>query len=235
MSQTRIEEFLSDVVSYIRFPFARGDIHDELEGHILDKMDYYISTGICEEDAEELAIRDMGDSKTIGQSLNKEHNPLIGWFLKISNAFIILYLFLSVFSLVINFSMSLFGGNLLKEVAKEDIVYRMDIDEKVKIDDRVIHFTNLIYDKEGNMNIFYKDYVLKPWGTGWTLGTIGTVSDDLGEEYMGYSGTSTGGYINKSLLTIRDFSEKADSLIIEYDLYNRYYKIEIPLKEGENK
>jgi hypothetical protein len=33
---------------------------------------------------------------------------------------------------------------------------------------------------------------------------------------------------------MNDFSSEADTLIIEYDMYNRYYKVEIPLKVGDS-
>lgn len=233
MNPSNIDEFIEDVVSYIKFPFVRGDIRDELRGHILDKKDYYIGNGYESEEAEEEAIRNMGEAKTIGKELNKQHNPFVGWFLKISNVFIVLFTVMVIFNLGIYLSMGLFSRSLLKEIPKEDVVYRLDIDEKVKIDDRVIHFTNLIYDKNGDMSIFYKDYVIKPWGTGWSLGTIGLVSDDLGNEYMGYSGSSSGGYVSKNIQTMKDFSNQANTLIIEYDEYNRYYRVEIPLKEGD--
>lgn len=68
---------------------------------------------------------------------------------------------------------------------------------------------------------------------GWSFGSIGTIKDNLGNEYFDGSGSSSGGIITKGVRTVSNFSSEADILIIEYDLYNRYYKVEIPLKTGD--
>ena len=49
-------------------------------------------------------------------------------------------------------------GNSVMDIPKSNIVYKLDIDEKVKLDDRTIRFTNIIYEKNGNMNITYEYY-----------------------------------------------------------------------------
>ena len=69
---------------------------------------------------------------------------------------------------------------------------------------------------------------------GWSLGYIGTVKDDKGNEYFSGSGYQGAGIVSKGRKSLRDFPEDAKSLIIEYDLYNRYYKVEIPLKSGDS-
>lgn len=45
MNLPRTEEFLEEVVSHVRFKFDRSEIKSELEGHILDKIDYYLEEG----------------------------------------------------------------------------------------------------------------------------------------------------------------------------------------------
>lgn len=228
------EEFLQEVLSHIKFSFDRDDIKSELDSHIIEKTDCYIEEGYDLETAEQMSIRDMGDPKEIGVELNKEHNPVIGWIWRITNGILILFLVFNIFVIGVPFIFSLFTSNSINRIPKSDIVYRIDVNEKVKIDDRVIHFKSVIYEKNGNMHIFYEDYDTRLWGRGWSLGTIGKISDNLGNEYFGGSGGSSGGIKSKSVRRLRNFSPEADTLIISYDYYNRQYRVEIPLQAGDD-
>lgn len=227
------DEFLKIVLSYIKFSFDREDIKLELEAHILDKIDYYVEQGYHKEKAEELALKDMRNPEEIGIQLNKEHNPIIGWIWRLTNIAVAIFIIITI-STAASFTLNIiFSRNPIKDIPKEDIVYRIDINEKVQLDDMVIKFTNVIYDKKGELHIFYRYYDKKLWGSGWSFGTIGIIKDDLGNEYFSGSGSGGGGIISKCERNLRDFPEEAKVLIIEYDEYNRKYKIEIPLKVGE--
>ena len=233
MPLIKVDKFLEDVLSYIKFPFVKDDIKFELESHILEKIDYYMEQGYDRETAEELSINDMGNPKEIGIQLNRQHNPFLGWILTITNVMIFFLGILSVFFIVPIFVSPLFDGNLINDIPKEDIVYRIDIDERVKLDDRIIHFTNVVYEKNGDMNIFYEYWDSRFLKTGWSLGTIGNIRDNLGNTYFAGSGLGGGGLKSKCRSTVRDFSKDADTLIIDYDYYNRKYRVEIPLKAGD--
>jgi hypothetical protein len=233
MSLTKVDKFLEDVLSYIKFPFVKDNIKFELESHILEKINYYIEQGYDSEKAEELSINDMGNPKEIGIQLNKEHNPFLGWLLRITNGMVVLFIILSALFIIPILGVSLFSKSPIKDIPKENIVYKIDIDEKVKIDDTVIRFTNVVYDKNGDMNIFYECYDTKFWGMGWSLDAIGNVMDNLGNTYFSGSGYSSAGIKSKCRKTVRDFSKEATTLIIDYDYYNRKYRVEIPLKVGD--
>lgn len=232
MNFYKVEEFLEEIISYIKFVFDRDEIRLELKDHMMDKIEYYMESGYDGEEAEGLTIKDMGDPKEIGVELDKQHNPIIGWIWRITHIALILIMIVNIFILVPIGLLTIFSSNNIRSIPKEDIAYRIDLNEKVQIDNRVIKFTNLIYEKNGNMNIFYKAYEKGSLGSGWS-GGMGTVTDDLGTKYMGYSGSSSAGLITKARRTIKDFSQNANTLIINYDQYNRKYRIEIPLKTGE--
>ncbi|MTI65051.1 MAG: PadR family transcriptional regulator [Firmicutes bacterium] len=232
-STSKKEKFLEEVMGYIKFPFDRDDIKFELKDHILEKINYYIAQGYDKETAEQLSIRDMGYAKEMGIKLNKQHNPLIGWIWKITNVMIIVFLLFNIYFIGGTTIMTLFDSNPVNEIPKSNIDYRIDMDKKVKLDDTVIHFTNIIYEKNGNMNIFYEYYDTKLWGTGWSLGGIGEITDDLGNTYLSGSGGGSGGIKSKCIKTVKNFSQEADRLIINYDIYNRKYKVEIPLHAGD--
>ena len=232
MNMPNSDKFINEVISYIKFPFDRDDIKKELQYHMQDKMDDFKSRGLDSITAEELTIKSMGDPKEIGLALNKEHNFILGWLYKITNGLVILFLVITVFSTGTSLLMTVFSRNPGNQIPKENIVYNIQLNEKVKIDDRVIKFKNIIYEKNGDLSIVYSNYDTKLLGMGWSLGHIGTIKDNLGNEYFAGSGASSGGIITRGVRTVSNFASNADTLIIEYDQYNRYYKIEVPLKAG---
>ncbi len=234
MLSPKSDVFLKEILSYVKFIFDRGDIRTELESHISDKMEYYFELGYTMEEAEQLSIDNMGNAKEIGVELNKQHNPIIGWIWRITNVIAVLSIIAFGLFFVL-FISPFFKGDLVDKFPKSDIVYKINLKEQVKIDDRVIRFTNVIYDKNGDMNIYYKSYYTRLWGLGWSLGYIGEITDNLGNRYKAGSGQgSSSGLIYKGVWTIDHFSDDANALIISYDRYNRKFRVEIPLKEGEN-
>jgi len=232
MSLHKKEEFLIEVLNQVKFKYDRYDIRMELEAHIQDKIEYYSELGYDMDTAEELSVNDMGDAKEIGKELNKQHNPFIGWVWRITNILLVLSVIISIFVTGFLFISSLYTSNPANGIDKANIVYKIDIDEKVKLDDTVIQFTDIIYEKNGDLSIIYKYYDTRLWGTGWGFGTMGEISDNLGNTYFNGSGQGSGGIIARHRSTYENFSKDADTLIITYDYYNRYYKVEIPLKAG---
>ncbi len=228
----RKDKFLKDVLSYIKFPFDRNDIKSELENHIADRMDYYISQGHDVNAAEELSIRDMGDAREIGLALNREHNPILGWLWKITNVIVILFGIWNAYFIGNILIGSIFIDDPIDDIPKSSIVYIIDVNQRVQLDDTIMNFTKVVYDQNGNLHIAYEYYSTKLWGTGWSSAGIGKVMDNLGNEYIAASGTGSGGLKSKYMHSVKDFSKDADTLILSYDYYNRKYKLEIPLKAG---
>lgn len=137
---------------------------------------------------------------------------------------------------IVKYGFLFFGTILTKDPIKfideENIVYHIELDEKVKIDDTVIIFTDVIYEKDGNLNVFYKSFDTRLWGMGWGSSYIGEFEDDLGNNHFSGSGYGGSGSITKGYRTLNNFDRDAKMLTIEYDVYNRYYKVEIPLIKG---
>jgi hypothetical protein len=219
-------------MSYIKFPFDKKKIKTELEAHLEDKTDFYMQNGYDLETSEKMAIADMGDSKEIGKALNKQHNPAIGWIWKISNVITIIALVLSLYYSVLPLVVSFFKSNDYPEsgIPHENIVYKLNIKKSVQLDDTVINFTNVIYEKNGNLSIVYNYHDKKMHGRGWSFGGIGEVSDNIGKVYFSGSGYSRR---RTNVRTFKDFNKDATSLIITYNYFNRYYRVEIPLKKDE--
>ncbi len=231
MLSRKSDQYLNEILSRVKFTFDRASIRKELEDHIADKMEYYMKQGYEAEEAEQHSIQDMGDAEEIGNGLNKEHNPIIGWLWRITSVMAGIGIVIVCFIVVINILTLLNSTNSLK-IPKSDIEYQINVNKKVKIDDRVIRFTKVIFDTKGDMNIFYETYYARTWGGGWTLGTLGEITDNLGNQYTTKGEQQFSGIISKGVLKIIRFSKEADKLLIRYDWYNRSYHVEIPLKEG---
>jgi hypothetical protein len=229
----KMEEFLMEVLHYIKYPFDKIEIRSELESHIMDRIDYYIELGHDAKAAELLALQDMGDSKEIGKELNKQHNPFLGWIFTITKVMLVLFVIVDVYFVGAHIIFTFSGTNMLKEIPKSDILYRIDLNLKVKLDDTVIKFKHLVYEKNGDMNIIYDYYDTRLWGTGWGSDPIHTISDNLGNIYFTGGSQSSGGIVRHCIFTFNNFSADADTLIISYDMYNRNFKVEIPLRAGE--
>lgn len=225
------DKYIEAILSYVKFSFDRSVIRTELKSHLLDRIEDYTEAGQAE-DAEELAIAAMGDAEEIGFELNRQHRPLLGWLWLLSRLAVVLLVIVDLYVGGLPVLMSLFAHNPGKDIEKANIVYDITVNKRVQLDDRVINFRNVIYEKDGDLTIIYDYYEARFWGARWSLGNIGTISDNLGNQYFSGSGGRNGGIKTIARRTVENFSSEADTLIIDYDQYNRKYRVEIPLKEG---
>lgn len=74
-----IKEFLENVCKQIKYKPAKNVISQELEEHIEEIKEDYIKSGINEKEAEEKAVKQMGEAEKIGKELNKVHKPKLDW------------------------------------------------------------------------------------------------------------------------------------------------------------
>ena len=73
------EEYLNAVVNQIRCKQARDMVKEEIENHIEDQARAYMEMGIEDNEAEQKAVRDMGDPVEAGVSLDRIHRPQMAW------------------------------------------------------------------------------------------------------------------------------------------------------------
>ena len=72
-----IQSFLDVVADQIRWKRARPIVTAELERHLEDQRDAFAKEGL--ENAEELAVEEMGDPVTVGTELDRVHRPKPQW------------------------------------------------------------------------------------------------------------------------------------------------------------
>lgn len=71
----QIQKYCSDVCDQIRWKKAKPVIAAEIENHLCDQRDAYISSGYDDMTAAEKAVLQMGDPVSLGQQLDKTHKP----------------------------------------------------------------------------------------------------------------------------------------------------------------
>lgn len=75
----KISEYVKIVCEQIRWKKAHSIISDEIENHIVDQRNEFISQGLDEELATDKAILEMGDPIIVGSELDSTHRPKIEW------------------------------------------------------------------------------------------------------------------------------------------------------------
>ena len=75
----RIECYIAQVLQSVKCKKVHRQISDELQSHICDLSDEYQEQGFSLEEAQHRAIASMGDASTVGELLNQQHKPQMGW------------------------------------------------------------------------------------------------------------------------------------------------------------
>lgn len=75
----KADEYLRILTKNISNRKIRKEICVEMKNHITDQKEAYIKMGYCDEDAENAAIKDMGDPKATGEMLDSIHPVTIDW------------------------------------------------------------------------------------------------------------------------------------------------------------
>ena len=85
MKQEPFEKWLEKVLHRVHYRPDRPAIARELRGHFEDGVEFYREEGLEEEQCREKALLDLGESEGVGNLLNREHSPLLGYGLVVVN------------------------------------------------------------------------------------------------------------------------------------------------------
>ncbi|WP_206457842.1 FtsW/RodA/SpoVE family cell cycle protein [Anaerovorax sp. IOR16] len=86
----QIKEYCNKVSEQIRWKKAKPIISTEIEHHLCDQRDAYMSGGDDENLATQKAIAQMGDAVFVGQELDKTHKPKSQWLMIVLTGILIL-------------------------------------------------------------------------------------------------------------------------------------------------
>ncbi|MGI6423831.1 MAG: FtsW/RodA/SpoVE family cell cycle protein [Tepidanaerobacteraceae bacterium] len=75
----KVQDYINEVCSQIRFRDVHQEIKLELEAHIHELVEGYLAHGLSKEEAIHKAIAQMGDAHIVGTQLNKVHKPKPEW------------------------------------------------------------------------------------------------------------------------------------------------------------
>ena len=75
----RREEYLHTLTEQIRCKMARGTIEQEINDHIEDQKAEFLGEGMSQAEAEEAAVREMGDPVEVGLEMDRIHRPTMAW------------------------------------------------------------------------------------------------------------------------------------------------------------
>jgi hypothetical protein len=92
-----INQWLSKVISHVRYTPDRAAVRDELLANYEDHMDSLICAGVPKDLAEKRALEALGDPDETGALLNRIHSPLLGWAYRISQWMLCVVLIVLVF------------------------------------------------------------------------------------------------------------------------------------------
>ena len=150
------EEFLKTVRKQIYYIFDRASVEQELSQHLDDSIEDLIADGHEREEAEQIAIKQMGNPKEIGKMLNEEHHPVLGYLYLISSIFLGILLIPALYAL-------LFGGAMLIRTSTPVVVensvevYPLDID--VRLSTHRLKLDNICIDENGQNYITFREWV----------------------------------------------------------------------------
>ena len=231
MNFHEIDKYLDNVLDHVKYIFDHNEIKEELKNHIMDKVEYLVIEGYDLSEAESIALKEMGDAKKIGKELNKQHNPIIGYIFSGSKVVIALLLIVNIFFLF-QLAISPFFSSTIEKIDEKDIVYQVDINKEVVVDDLVIKFDELVLEKDNKLNLFFSQYTKSSLKQAVSI-TGFEIRDSEKNLYLDYFVYTIGGIISKSVLTIEDFPADKAFLTLHYEYYNRDFTIKVPLQEGE--
>jgi len=149
----RKEEYLKTVEKQIQFIFDRNTICKELEEHLIDSIEDLMEEGLSKEEAEKVAVKQMGDPIKVGKQLNKEHHPWIGYLLIVSRC-VLLFLIINFVILGISDLSSVWM--LVTPIVVEDSAEVYPIDYRIDGIAQDVIVDNICIDEKGQYKLTFR-------------------------------------------------------------------------------
>lgn len=219
-------EYIQEVLSYVRLRRDHKRIWRELLGHFEDSREQGKAEGLTEEAAEKRSIERMGDPVALGKALDREHDFRLGAAVAVLRILLIL--------VCIRFSLSALSElPLAHDTSAQPRVYAPQSEiatpQTVKIDAVTVEFERLVVDGRNNGWLYYTAYMLNPFEMDpepifWSM------ADDLGNQYeIDMLPIRKAGWCSGAL-RIHHLDSKASRLYLIFDRNGRHFQVDIPLK-----
>ena len=149
----RKEEYINLVSKQIHYIFDRKSIEEEIKDHLEDSIFDLMEEGLSKEDAESLAVVQMGDPVEVGKMLNKEHYPLLGYFYMISLIVLILILIPMICSAVT------LGSNIVQNLTPitcKNAVQEVKLDRELALSTHKVKLDYICEKEDGSYSITFR-------------------------------------------------------------------------------
>jgi len=148
-------DYIDRVKNQIYFIYDRKIIEEELNQHFQDSIEDLLSDGLSKEEAEKLAVLQMGDPVEVGKLLNKEHHPLLGYLWKLSQVILIILIIQTCM-----LSFSLFRAfDLLVPMTIENSVETIELDREFDIPTHHVKLDAIHLGKDGRYYLTYRSWI----------------------------------------------------------------------------
>lgn len=234
MPASKPPDYTDQVLRYVRFPFDRPAIRQELDEHIEDLLSDVPE--LSEEERPGYIRGRMGDPETVGRALNREHSPVLGWLWKLSGWAMWVVLIWNLPTLLglpfILWNFVVYSPDHYSPPAS-GLVATVNCEVTGQIDDLEFTIDQLrLYDND-KLEVCYRTSQ-SPLSRS-ALGSFYLSADDFRDESgkIYSSGNISGGsgwvWVGYHHIHISDFDPEAQTLILDYDRNGRALYAEIPL------
>ncbi len=211
------ENYIDEVLGFVKFKYDHKTIRQELAEHMEDLKEELMAEGLDEDIAEEMTVVYMGEAQEIGEALNQEHSPLLGWIWCITRVVAVL-LALVVLSDMGNFLFGALDNSLERYEHPEDagLVWEIPIDRAYRVNDDTLILEDVYYYDDETLAIVYRTKK-NPFARSmnWSKSVRGIVLDEKGEELgLNGGGSKQGGYNGIGEYRCKEVPEDAKTLMV---------------------
>ena len=232
MDEKRWEQYLNEVLSFVKFKYDHKAIRRELAEHMADLKEELMTEGVDKDAAEYMAVEYMGDAAEIGRELDQEHHALLGWVWQISRVLAILMVIVTLVPMYYKVG-SMIGNIFERYEPPEGVteVWQRELDREYQIyDDRLMLDTMHLYD-DGTLVVVYR--TTRPFfaeSIDWSMG-ISLEAFDENEKKLGLhgGGYKKGGLYGLGYEKLKGFSDEVKTV----NIYCSDLVITVDMETGE--
>ena len=232
MDEKRWEQYLDEVLSFVKFKYDHKDIRRELAEHMADLKEDLMADGMDEEAAEYMTVEYMGEATEIGQELDKEHHALLGWVWRISKVIVTVLLIVNALPMVSIADGIIFGCTEEYEPSTDaPVVWQIELDKEYQIYDDTLILKDIYYYEDSMMDVVYcakrSPFARSiDWSLNISLGIFDAEGNDIRNGGGGYK---NGGYCGMGVDHLDDVPADAKTL----EIYCSDLVVTVDLETGE--
>lgn len=163
---SKIDAYLKSVTDNIKYVFIRQKIRQELKSHLEDAIVHYIEDGHSLDFATALALKDMGNPKSISDNFNAVYRSYyyLYYFLKklsISLMFFIVPIILfPLLSRIYEVHFKSYDFDITEHL---NIIHHQEMDETILVGNYELNFKDAYLTEESYLVVVYKDKKINPF------------------------------------------------------------------------